>query len=776
MQTNDGFWRFQSAGKNILRCTFSKTAKIADESRLVRREVIAHLQDPAVSGIRAEREGDIIRLLLPNGCALEIVEYTLTPTDVIRYTTGDESPRVEIVKTVDGQRTQISNLRPAVVRWAYTGMVGFQIPKSIDLFGLGQDETGVLNKRGIRQYLYQHNMRTPMPFFVTGQGYGVFFDCASLMIYDDTGETTRMLLDTVDQIDLYVLAGSMDEIVSGIRFLTGQAALLPKWAFGYIQSRERYKTQDEMVAIAAHYRALGVPLDCVVQDWKTWAGDLWGQKTVDRERYPDLAAMNETLHDMQVHSMVSVWPNMAQGGADHAEFAQAGELLGDYSTYDAFSENARALYWKQLERELVPGGFDAWWCDSTEPFTAPDWCGEHRLPEEERYRLVGDEHKKYLDPAVANCYALEHAKGIYTHQRAVKPGSRVMNLTRSGYPGIQQYGVALWAGDTSARWDVLKGDIAKGISLCMSGVPFWTIDIGAFFAGGIACWRKWCGDPIAKPVWFWAGDYDDGVKDPAYRELYVRWLQLGAFLPLFRSHGTDTPREIWNFGSAGEPYYDAIEKMIRLRYTLLPSIYSMAIRVTLENYTMLRGLLFDFPADQQALDCDDEFMFGDSLLVCPVTKPMCDDPVRAIRGEPVRRCYLPGGCNWYSFWDNTLYEGGRNVNIETKLDEIPLFVRAGSILITQRPTMYAMQEADVLEVRIYCGADCACVYYNDDGESYAYETGAYEEIRFFWSEGNQQLTIREVKKLRSAPIRMVIFVRHTETSIRYDGGEKCISF
>jgi len=775
-QTGEGHWRFQSAGKQIVRCTFAKEIKSADQSRLVHREALANLQDVALSGICVERDGDTIRLSLPNGHVLVIAECALTPIDVIRYTTAGEQPRVEIVKTVDGQRTQISNLHPVVDRQAYTGMIGFQIPKSTRIFGLGQDETGILNKRGIRQYLYQHNMRTPMPFFVTDEGYGVFFDCASLMVFDGTGDTTRMLLDTVDQIDLYVLAGSMDEIVSGVRYLTGKAALLPKWAFGYIQSKERYQTQDEMVAVAKRYRALGVPLDCVVQDWKTWAGDLWGQKTVDLARYPDLAGMNHALHDMQVHSMVSVWPNMAQGGADHAEFAQAGELLGDYSTYDAFSEEARALYWKQLERELVPGGFDSWWCDSTEPFTAPDWCGEHLLPEEERYQLVGGEHKKYLDPAEANLYAWMHAKGIYEHQRAARPNVRVMNLTRSGYAGIQQYGVTLWAGDTAARWDVLKGDIAKGISLCMSGIPFWTIDSGAFFVGGTACWRKWCGDSAAKPVWFWAGDYDDGVDDPAYRELYVRWLQLGAFLPLFRSHGTDTPREIWNYGNSGEPFYDAIEQTIRLRYSLMPYIYSMAMRVALEDYTMMRGLLFDFPHDEKAQLIDDQFMFGDSLLVCPVTKPMQYDKSGAVEGSKERVCYLPKGNKWYDFWSGAVYEGGQTVTIPLKLDEIPLFVKAGSVLLTQSPSMFAAEETKALELQIFTGADGDCVYYQDDGISYAYENDIYEEIRFFWNDEAQQLTIREIKKLRETPITMIIHWNHSETTIRYDGGEKHISF
>lgn len=776
IQTSVGRWLFQQVQDGILRCTLTKDGCVHNESQIVRTEVFEALTEPIGFTPRKRADSDEICISLPDHNEVVIVKSALIAIDVVRYSTGGEPPEVEIVKTVDGQRTQISNLRPVVERQAYTGEVCFRIPKHAAIFGLGQDETGIFNKRNTRQYLYQHNMRTPMPFFATSLGYGVFFDCASLMAFDDTGDLTRMTLDTIDQIDLYLIYGSMDQIVSGIRLLSGKAALLPKWAFGYIQSKERYKSQDEMVGVAARYRSIGVALDCVVQDWKTWQGDFWGQKTVDQQRYPDLAEMNRKLHEMHVHSMVSIWPNMAQGGADHAEFAEENLLLGDYSTYDAFSPAARTLYWKQLERELVPGGFDAWWCDSTEPFTAPDWCGERLLPEEERYALVGGEHKKYLDPAQANLFALMHAKGIYEHQRAAKPDARVMNLTRSGYSGIQQYGVALWAGDTSARWDVLKGDIAKGLSLCLSGIPFWTIDIGAFFVGGTACWRKWCGEPHAKPVWFWAGDYDAGVDDAAYRELYVRWLQLGAFLPLFRSHGTDTPREIWNFGKPGDLFYDAIEKMIKLRYRLLPYIYSMAMRVVLEDYTMMRALVFDFPADERALAVDDAYMFGDSLLVCPVTKPMQNDKTAGVEGKKERACYLPKGCKWYDFWSGVLYEGGQTVNKPAKLDEIPLFVKAGSIVLMQQPTMYAQEEASALELKIYRGANCQTVYYQDDGTTYRYEHGDYEEIRFFWDDAQEELTIREMQKFRTEPVKMVIRVDHYETIIRYDGGEKRISF
>jgi len=301
------------------------------------------------------------------------------------------------------------------------------------------------------------------------------------------------------------------------------------------------------------------------------------------------------------------------------------------------------------------------------------------------------------------------------------------------------------------------------------------VDIGAFFAGATACWRRWSNNPSAKPVWFWDGDYDDGINDPTYRELYVRWLQFGAFLPLFRSHGTDTPREIWNFGEPGEPFFDAISKFIRLRYALLPTIYSLAMRVALEDYTMLRGLLFDFPQDPKALDVDDEFLLGDSLLICPVTRPM---PAKGgtSQGRDSRVCYLPAGCNWYSYWTNAPFAGGQHVSVAVALDSIPVFVRAGSILLTQRPTESTEEDAGELEVRIYPGADASAVYYADDGVSYAYLDGQYDEIRFFWNDEARQLRIRAERRYREDRIPLVIHFSHTETSIRFRGGEQVISF
>jgi len=768
---------FSHVKRNILRCTITKEAKVRNDSWLVQKDIYGKLYDGTdAESVSANLDGKEAVFRLDGKELLRLVDYRLTEKDIIKYSTNGEEPRIEVVKTVDGQRTQIANLRPYIARKAYTGTVTFSFPSDVGIFGLGQDEKGIYNRRGTKYYLYQHNMRTPMPFLMTDKGFGIFFDCPSLMIFDDTGDGTNIMFDTIDQIDFYLITGCMDEIISGFRYLTGKAEMLPKWAFGYIQSKERYDTQFEMIDTAKRYRDIGVPLDVIVQDWKTWTDQLWGQKTVDKERYPDLADMNRELHQMNVHSMVSIWPNMAEGCADHTEFAKAGYLLGDYSTYDAFNKKARAMYWKQAEKELFKGGFDSWWCDSTEPFTMPDWCGEKLLPEEKRFELVGGEHKKYLDSAVANIYALEHSKGIYENQRKADKDKRVFNLTRSGYAGIQKYGVALWAGDTSAKWGELKKEIAKGLNMCMSGIPYWTVDIGAFFIGGTACWRKWSGNKDAKPVWFWNGDYDGCVGSPAYRELYTRWLQFGVFLPLFRSHGTDKPREIWNFGKPGEMFYDAIEKFINLRYHLMPYIYSMAMRVTLDDYTIMRSLLFDFPDDKKVKEINDQFMFGDALLVCPVTHSMYFDRSGEIDAEKRRTCYLPEGAGWYDFWTSEFYKGGQTVNADAGIDKIPIFVRAGSILPMQKTVQHTLEDPGALEVWIYKGSDASCSNYNDDGISYDFKKCKYEHLRFEWDDAGKRLTIREYSRFRNTPITLQIHCGGAQRTVSFDGSDLIICF
>jgi alpha-D-xyloside xylohydrolase len=661
---------------------------------------------------------------------------------VTRYKSGGGETRS--IKTVDGERSISENLVPFHDRDAFRAKVYFNFAAGEALHGLGQAEEGIYDYNGKTQYLYQHNMRIPIPFLLSGRGYGILFDCGCLMSFNGGensggGDAPWFFLDTVDALDFYVIRREgFDAIIAGMRELTGAASLLPKWAFGYIQSKEAYLTQDELVEVAREYRKRHIPLDCVVQDWNTWEPGKWGNKRADKSRYPDLAAALEELHGMNVHAMVSVWPNMNPKGEDHGEFAAAGKLLLNNSTYDAFDGEARRLYWKQLERELFPGGFDGWWCDSTEPFTSPDWNGAILREPWERFALVGDEHKKYLDPAGANLYALEHARGIYENQRAAAEDRRVINLTRSGWAGSQRYSAVLWSGDITAAWRTIKKQIAEGLNFCMSGLPWWTLDIGGFFT----VYRKWqnrgCGmKGNSNPLWFWRGEFEDGVADPGYRELYVRWLQLGCFLPLFRSHGTDTPREIWRFGEAGDPFYDAIAAFIRLRYRLLPYTYSLAGAVAREHYTMLRGLIFDFAGDKTAVALSSQFMFGPAFLVCPVTEPMYYAP----GGTPLalRRewsCYLPAGADWYDFWTGQRHSGGTWITAAAPLEIMPLFVRAGSIVPSERaPLEYACEPSDKpLEIRIYSGADGHFVLYEDSGDGYAYERGCCNRIDLSWNE------------------------------------------
>jgi alpha-D-xyloside xylohydrolase len=528
----------------------------------------------------------------------------------------------------------------------------------------------MFNLRGQHQYLYQQNMKAVVPVLASTRGYGVLLDSSSLMTFHDDAFGSYLWTDVADGLDYYFIYGpDFDQIVREMRGLTGQAPMLPRWAFGYLQSKERYSTQEELLQIVREYRARGLPLDGIVLDWKSWTGDLWGQKSLDPKRFPDPAQMTADLHALHAHLMVSIWPIMRPGGADWREMHDGGFLLGNQATYDAFNAAARACYWQQANEGLFSHGVDAWWCDCTEPFEA-DWQGAIKPEPEERMRINTDEAKRYLDPAFINAYSLLHSQGIYEGQRQVTCEKRVLNLTRSAYAGQQRYGTVTWSGDVSASWETLRRQIADGLNFCVTGLPYWTADIGAFFVK-----RR-------PDLWFWDGDYDLGIEDLGYRELYVRWFQWAAFLPMFRSHGTDTPREVWRFGEPGDLTYDALVAALQLRYRLLPYIYSLAGWTTQDGYTMLRALPFDFRDDPETYNIGDQFMFGPAFLVCPVMRPM----VHAAGSTPLegvaktRPVYLPGAGDWFDFRTGRRHHGGQTLHAEAPLDGLPLYVRAGSIV------------------------------------------------------------------------------------------------
>lgn len=670
-------------------------------------------------------------------------EYGFTSREIFKYLIEGGKAKIVTRKTIDGERSFVENASTVKTGEAYSGVIKFRITKEEAIYGLGQQEKGTYNYRNVKEYLYQNNMQIPMPVFLSSAGYAVFFDADCLMTYEERDNEITVTFDAVDQIAYYVITGeNFDELIKGIRTLTGDAVMLPRWAFGYIQSRERYVSQEDILNTAEEFKKRDIPVSCLVLDWKSWEEGKWGNKIPDKERFPDLAAMTEELHRDDTAFMVSIWPNMNKGCENNQEMMEAGKLLANLSTYDAFDEEARQLYWKQCERELFSGGTDAWWCDSTEPFT-PDWNGLEKREEEERYELAKENLTRYFDARVANTYALAHAKGIFENQTEASREKRVVNLTRSGSPSIQKYGVILWSGDIMATWDVFRQQIAEGLSMCMSGIPYWTLDIGAFFAGSTEGFRRFCNVSEGEAPWFWHGLFEKGVEDYGYRELYTRWLQMGTFLPVMRSHGTDTPREPWNFGEPGTLYYDTIVSYIRLRYEMMPYSYSLAHQVEAEGYTMFRSLMFDFAEDKAVKEMAGEFMYGPAYLVCPVTEAMEYGPENEeLSCSQMWKVYLPGNTLWYHQKTKEVYQGGREYEVEAPVSWQPVFIRAGSVIpLNSRGTKDGA--ADTIEV--YEGADGEFRFYTDNGMNYEYQKGEYAAFTMHYDNREKRLILGEVQ-------------------------------
>jgi alpha-D-xyloside xylohydrolase len=513
---------------------------------------------------------------------------------------------------------------------------------------------------------------------------------------------------------VFVRGSTLDGVIAGYRELTGRAALLPRWALGYWQSRERYKAAEELVGTVEEFRARRFPLDVIVQDWQYWRDGAWGSHDFDPSRFPDPETMTRRIHALGARVMISVWPRFYPGTTNFDELEGAGHLyplnlatqtkdwLGNvFTVYDAFSPEARRVYWRQVERSLFAKGIDAFWLDASEPEVL-----QNQWPDDLATRMS----PTALGPGarVMNAFPLVHARGVHEGQRAAAPGTRVAILTRSAWAGSQRYGAIAWSGDVSARWTALRAQVPAGLSYSLSGMPWWTSDVGGFFVD----------DPA-------------GSASEAYRELYTRWFQLGAFSPVFRSHGTDTPREPWHFGPPSHPAWRSLVRFAELRYRLLPYLYSLASRVTREHDTMMRALVLDFPEDPRARDVQDQYLLGPAVLVSPVTEP----------GVTSRRVYLPEG-RWYDFWTGAPVDGGRTVDAPAPYDSMPLHIRAGSILPFGPALQWTGERpADPVRLVVYTGRDGSFTLHEDDGETDAHEGGAFSTIPMSWSEARQALTI-----------------------------------
>jgi alpha-D-xyloside xylohydrolase len=652
-----------------------------------------------------------------------------------------------MIKTIDGERMMPNDYEHYFDRHEYQIRVDFQFRDGEKIYGLGCHEEDEFNYRGKEQFLIQANMKIAMPILYSSLRYALLFDCESYMIFRDTDEGSYMWGDCASVIDYYIcFHDDFGEILKNIRYLTGKASMLPKWSFGYIQSKERYLNSDELMETAREYRRRDIPIDCIVQDWKSWEDDQWGQKTFDKNRYGDLSLLTNELHDLGVRIIVSIWPNMALTCKDNQEMLAQNYLLADGSTYDAFNINARKTYYRQAFDGIYQHGIDGWWSDNTEPFSEVDWSGEEKKKPKERYADLSNHAKKFMDATKTNAYSLEHSKSLYYGQRSIGTCKRVINLTRSCYPGQQRYGTVCWSGDISAKYSVLKSSVTNALNFVITGHPYFTFDIGGFFTGNTECFHRWSNNTTAPKPWFWDGDYETGVQDYGYRELYVRWLQAAAFMPMFRSHGTDTPREIWQFGESGEMFYDAIASFIRLRYHLLPYLYSIAGQVHHYDRNIIYPLFFAFMDDPLTYDLSTQFMFGPSIMICPVYEAMYYRPGSIpIPDHPKTiDAYLPKGTDWYDYWTGERYHGGIWISAQADITRIPIYVRAGAILPVCNAHVKNVDDATVDEIVVYRGEDGDFDLYEDEGDGYAYENGEYQFYHLHYSNTTGAMTNTDI--------------------------------
>jgi alpha-D-xyloside xylohydrolase len=574
------------------------------------------------------------------------------------------------------------------------------------IYGLGQHQQGLMNYRGHHIRLLQENREIAIPMLVSSRGYGLFWDNPAVTGVDAGMPENEDLLtwnsEAADAVDYYFMAGpELDDVIASYRRLTGAVPMMGEWAWGFWQCRERYASQQELLDVVRHYREMGVPLDGIIQDWQYWTPAPWGSHEFDPKRYPDPAGLFKQLHAEHVHALISVWPKFDVGCSNAVELARAGALYsqvipyvypkGRGRWYDPFSAAGRRVYWKQISEQLFSRGVDGWWLDASEAELSGKW-GEFR----------GFNTADGPGAKVFNAYPLMHTTGVYEGQRAGTSAKRVFILTRSAYAGQQRNAAVAWSGDIQGNWDVFRKQIPAGLNFTASGIPYWNTDIGGFFGGNPA--------------------------DPKYAELFTRWFQFGAFCPMFRVHGTSQPKEMWRFDEATQNILIACD---RLRYHLLPYIYSVSWQVTDQGYTMMRPLVMDFRADTNVFSIPDQFLFGPALMVCPVTQ------AKAVN----RNVYLPAGTAWTDFWTGKTQPGGQILETASPIETLPLFVRAGSIIPFGPAIEYAAQSADPMELRVYPGADGSFTLYEDEGDNYNYERGVRATIPISWDEKSKTLTL-----------------------------------
>lgn len=635
----------------------------------------------------------------------------------------------------------------------------FLLDSSEAIYGLGILQNGKMSQRNQNVKMVQGNTWDFVTFFQSVKGYGLFWDNYSPTVFDDKPAGTSFTSEVGDGIDYYfIYGGNADGVVAGMRDITGQVPMFPLWTYGFWQSRERYKSQNEIVDVVRKYRDLKVPLDGIIQDWQYWGNNYqWNAMEFVSPEFNNAKKMIDDIHGMNARLAVSIWSSFGPMTKPYRELDAKGMLFNiktwpesgldlwppDRSypsgvrVYDAYNPEARDIYWKYLNKGIFSLGTDAWWMDSSEP--------DHLSQKPEDF-----DTKTYLGSfrKVRNAYPLMSVGGVYDHQRATTSDKRVFILTRSAFAGQQRYGASTWSGDVNSSWESLRNQVPAGLNFTLTGNPNFNSDLGGFFAGSYN--KDWNGS---------------GAKNPMFQELYVRWLQYGTFTPMMRSHGTDVPREIYQFGKKGEPVYDAIEAFIKLRYTLLPYVYSTSWDVTKNQSSFMRALIMDFATDKKVWNLGNEYMFGRSILVAPVINPQYT-PEKLVKTneqsgwdkqngsggsntgkidftqlKPVK-VYLPAGASWYDFWTDSIQHGGQEITREVRLNTIPVYIKAGSIIPFGPEVEYSTEKKwDSLTVKVYPGADASFVLYEDEFDNYNYEKGNYSEVPFRWNDKAETLTI-----------------------------------
>lgn len=651
----------------------------------------------------------------------------------------------------------------------------FLLDKDEAIYGLGQQQVDDLNQRNHKHFMRQRALYASVPIIQSTKGYGMFWDNYSPTTYTDNPQEMSFDSEVGECMDYYFMyGGNADGVIAQIRDLTGQAPMYPLWTFGFWQSRERYKSQQETMEVVDKYRELGIPLDGIIQDWQYWGPNSnWNSMNFDNPEFSDPQKMIDHVKKKNAKIMISIWASFGPDTNPYKDLEKINALFnfktwpadGGVKAYDAYNEKARDIYWEHLNKGLFSKGIDAWWTDSTEP--------DH-LDVQERDFDIPTAMGTYR--SVVNAFPLMSNKGVYEHQRAVTSDKRVYLLTRCAFAGQQRYAANTWSGDVMCNWETFRKQIPTGLNFSLSGIPYWNTDIGGFF--------NW--------------PYHGGAENKAYHELYTRWFQYGTFLPMQRSHGSGVKKEIYNLGKKGDWVYDSEEKYINLRYALLPYLYSTGWQVTDNAGSFLRALFMDFNEDKKVHTISNQYMFGKAFLVTPVTRNMYvfsdkeqwKDPYEDFSKTGTQDVYLPKGTKWFDFWTGEALNGGQLVTKEVPIDIIPLYVRAGSIVPFGPKVQYSTEKKwNNLEIRIYPGADGEFVLYEDENDNYNYEKGAYSIIKFTWDDAKRTLNIADREgtfpgMLKSRKFNIVVVDKENGTgsvqstkftkSVSYGGKKKSV--